>query len=492
MKTIKLASAYQNCIYEFASYFNAQGYELYLVGGACRDILLKKESFDFDFTTNALPETIIDIFSKTRHKVIKTGLKHGTLTIRFKGNNFEVTTFRIDGDYQDKRHPQNVSFKASLQEDLSRRDFTINALAVLINSKQHKDEPLEIIDLFGGLEDLKNKKLKAIGNPTLRFTEDALRILRLFRFMSQLNFDIEQETLNAATNLASNLNHISNERKQSELKKILLSENSFNTFVTMQKSKVLDYLLPQLSACVGVNQNHHHSYDVFYHTLYTLKATQMQILPLLKKSAKMHEKDLEKQKLQDEALIVCLAALCHDLGKPITQQYKTTINAKAEYSFHNHQIHSGKITTSLLRQLKFSNIQIERVTKLVENHMILGCTNWSEKKIKEFIIKVGKENINLLYTLIYCDRKSHLEDGSTSTSDLEYLFTKIKTILKNKEPLEIKDLQIDGNKIIALGCPTGKKIGVILNKLLAMVLEEKELNNQDELEKRAKQLIATL
>lgn len=416
----------------------ANGFEAFAVGGCIRDSLLFKTPQDWDITTSAKPEEVMNIF----HKTIPTGLQHGTITVVLEEESFEVTTYRTEGDYIDNRHPSEVNFVSSLDEDLSRRDFTINAMAY--------SENRGLKDPFKGLEDLKNHIIRCVGEPNKRFQEDALRMLRAIRFKCQLNFEIEQETL-ASIKLNNRLiKNISFERIRDELCKILLSETPSDGFILLKDTNMLEIVLPELKQCLGFNQhNPHHDKDVFHHIL--------EVVDYCPKD-----------------LILRLSALLHDISKP--QCF--SLDEKGIGHFYGHNVGSVEKAEEILKRLKFDNNTIDRVKILVKEHS-MELNEAKTSTIKKFISRVGMENIDRLLELKKADLKAH--SHAMDYTDIFNIEERIKNIISSKEPLSIKDLSISGKDIISLGINPGKEIGIILNKLLELVLENPDLNSKDKL-----------
>lgn len=434
------------------STLNKEGYAAYVVGGCVRDSLLNRAPEDWDITTDALPETMIAVFRSKGFKVIETGLKHGTVTILINSMVFELTTFRIDGEYTDNRRPDNVTFTDSLKEDLSRRDFTINAMA-------YSDET-GLIDYFNGISDLDNKIVRCVGNPDDRFNEDALRMLRAVRFSSQLGFQLEQGSLiDSIRRNAPLIKNISKERIRDEFSKILLSAKPSFGIIKLKESRLLEYILPEMIPTIGFEQNNvHHDKDVFFHILSALDNTPAEL-------------DLR------------LAALFHDIGKP--QSY--TVDEKGVGHFYNHHKISAEISREILKRLRFDNKTIEKVSLLVDEHMS-RFDKLRENNTKKFINKIGIENLNDLFALQIADIKAsapYFQDFSK----VNILKDKCERIINEKHPLTIKDLSINGNDLKDIGITEGKEIGKTLKILLEMVHEKPELNDLEKLIEIASKLI---
>ncbi|WP_332834142.1 CCA tRNA nucleotidyltransferase [Clostridium perfringens] len=404
--------------------FNSNGFEAFIVGGCVRDSLLNKKPQDYDITTNAFPEKIEELFDKT----IPTGIKHGTVTVLIDKNPYEVTTYRIDGEYLNNRKPKDVKFVSNIEEDLSRRDFTINAMAY--------SPYLGFKDCFNGKEDLKNKLIRCVGDPDKRFSEDALRMLRAIRFSCQLNFKIEKLTAESIKKNFKLIKNISMERIQSEFTKIILSNDPDRGLMLLRKLGFSDFLIEEFKSLKLIN-----CYDVYddIHDTYGL----INSLP-----KKLH---------------VRLAGLF--------------------YKVFNSENAVEKCRT-ILKKLKYDNNTINDTCNLVENINSISC-NMTRKKLKLLINSVGTENIFDLLDL----QKSYLSYmDEYDTECIDILKNRVSDILASKEPIFIKDLAITGNDLITeLNYKPGKNIGVILNFLLENVMQTPELNNNEDLLNLSKQ-----
>ncbi len=416
------------------------GYDAYIVGGCVRDSLIGRVPSDWDICTNAKPEDVIELFDSSGYKTVETGLRHGTVTIIIADEHFEVTTFRMDGEYLDGRRPDNVEFTDDIAKDLSRRDFTINAMAY------NKEEGL--IDPYNGLDYLNSRVVRCVGNPNERFQEDGLRMLRAIRFASQLGFKIDRDTAVSITDNRKLLKCISQERIREELNKILISENPSDGMTALRTLKLLDYIIPELNDCYNFNQhNPNHHKDVFEHTMSVL--------------------DITEPKLE-----LRLAALFHDIGKPNT----FTMSEDGTGHFYSHHKESARICREVMTRLKYSNKEIEYVSELVYYHM----TRYEKLRtpsVKKFINKVGIDKLDDLFKLFIADRI-----GSKPPSEFDDIYKlkfECERVLSEKQPLSVKDLDIDGYDLMKMGVPQGRDIGSILNSLLEIVLDDPELNNKD-------------
>lgn len=412
------------------------GYEAYAVGGCVRDSLLGREPADWDITTSALPQEVKRLFSRT----IDTGLQHGTVTVMLSGEGFEVTTYRLDGEYEDGRHPSSVTFTRSLREDLKRRDFTINAMACDENT---------LVDYFGGREDLEKGIIRAVGDPRRRFSEDALRIMRAVRFAAQLGYSIEPETLLAASELAQNLRRISAERIMTELNKLLLSDNPGMLKIAYEAGMTAQFL-PEFDTCMKTPQNNpHHCYDVGEHILYSLEAVR-----------------------RDKVLR--LAMLLHDVGKPACR----TTDADGVDHFHGHPQTGAEMADEILRRLKYDNDTRKTVVALVRSHDIhFGDT---EKTFRKVVGKVGKE----LFPLIMEVKKADIcaqsdyqrEEKLQKLAVWKEMFRRLE---EKNDCVSQKDLAVSGKDLIQMGMPQGPGIGKVLARMLDDVIDTPEHNNRE-------------
>jgi len=419
---------------------NKNGHEAYVVGGCIRDVLIGLAPKDYDITTSADPEEVMRIFKKT----IPTGLKHGTVEVVTTDGIYDVTTYRADGEYINSRYPTNVIFIDDLVEDLRRRDITINAMAY--NTEKG------IIDPFNGTEDIRGRLIKAVGNPILRFKEDALRILRAVRLATTLNFNIEENTLLAIVETMDGLRFISVERIREELDRILLSKNPSRGISMLFQLGIMKYVLPELMSMAVFDQfNPHHDKDVLGHTLEVLE----------------HVPD---------KLHLRLAALFHDSGKPQT----FTVDRNGVGHFYGHEERSVEIAEKALERLKYDNKTIHKVTKLISYHMV-STDMKNELKMKKLINSLGQENINDLIELKIADFVSKPETSSKKLFDINAFRDRMNEIIQRKDPLTIRDLAVTGQDIMDLGIREGRKVGEILNSLLDTVLKEPRLNDKETL-----------
>lgn len=422
--------------------FADHGYRLYLVGGAVRDYLMGIPNDDYDFATDARPHEVMAMFP---HHVIPTGLQHGTVTVRFRRQSYEVTTFRSEGGYSDSRHPDSVTFVRSLESDLERRDFTINALAA---------DTLDgtIIDHHDGRGDLHRRLIRAIGDPDERFAEDALRMLRACRFAARLDFDIDRRTFEAMKRLSSTLTRVSAERIRDELYKTLMSDHPSRGIELMRTSGLLDHILPELVRCVAIAQGGMHSMDVYHHSLAALDESARHAYPLA----------------------VRLAALLHDIGKPSCR-----VEGEDRCTFHGHDIVGGEMVDGIMRRMKSSNEERQLVSLLVRQHMFNYTPSWSDGAVRRFINRVGKDNLEALFQLRIADACAI--SGTPSMDGLWELEERIRAILHSSPALTVRDLAVDGHDLMAAGIKPGPVLGRTLSALLEAVLDDPSLNDKDTL-----------
>lgn len=413
------------------------GFEAYAVGGCVRDSILERVPDDWDITTSATPLETKALFART----FDTGIEHGTITVLLDKDAFEVTTYRVDGKYEDSRHPSEVTFTRSLKEDLLRRDFTINAMA-------YNDEE-GLVDIFGGMEDLRNKTIRCVGNARARFGEDALRILRAVRFAAQLGFEIEEETRQGITELAPTLANISAERIQVELIKMLTSPNPA-MLRTAYELGITKIILPEFDEMMATAQETpHHMYGVGEHTLKAIE-----YVPADK--------------------VLRFAMLFHDVAKPMMK----TMDAKGVAHFKLHDVKGAEMTKQILRRLKFDNDTLNKVVKLVLYHDYRMPAE--AKNVRKAMNKIGEELFPYYLEVRMADTLAQSEylkeEKLQNIRDVRACYEKI---LENKECVSLKTLAITGSDLIASGMEPGKEIGEILGKLLQHVIEHPESNQKD-------------
>ena len=450
------------------SIFEEAGFEAYLVGGALRDTIMGKAAHDWDVATNATPEEVSRIF----RRVIPTGIKHGTVTVLFMKKQIEVTTFRTESEYSDGRHPDKVEFAKNIEEDLSRRDFTMNAIAANLRDGR-------ITDPFCGRADIEAKTIRTVGNPHERFMEDGLRPIRAIRFASQLEFSIEKYTFSDIfeEDTLKKIASISMERFRDELCKILLSRRPSLALNLLERTGILEIFIPELlegRGCVQRDSRGFHEFDVLDHNFHACDGAPC------------------------DKFEVRLAALFHDIAKPRTKSVSQDCD---EIHFYNHDCVGEKMTQAILRRLKFPGETVKKVSHLVREHMFFYESAWSDAAVRRFIRRVGAENIDDLFDLRLADiyGMSHHEGDenpsaenrtSNENKSLDELKGRIEKVLSQNSALSLKDLAIDGNDLIAIGMNPGKEIGIALKEILEVVTENPEMNTREKLLEEAKKILA--
>lgn len=418
---------------------NNAGFEAYAVGGCVRDSILGRIPGDWDITTSASPRQVKELFPRT----IDTGIQHGTVTVMEGKEGFEVTTYRIDGEYEDSRHPKEVMFTSELLEDLKRRDFTINAMAY--NEKEG------LIDAFGGMEDLRKKTIRCVGNPVDRFTEDALRMMRAVRFAAQLGFSMEEKTKAAIIPLASSLAKISAERIQVELVKLLVSDHP-EEMRTVYETGMTRIFLPEFDRMMHTPQNNpHHCYNVGEHTLIALQ-------------------NIRKDK------VLRLTMLLHDVAKPECK----TIDEDGIYHFYGHPAKGAQMAKDILRRLKFDNDTIAHVTALITWHD--DRPPLKERAIRRAMYRVGLEQYPALFEVKRADTLAkNLYKREEKIDYIDGYEKMYQEILEKQQCITLKDLAVTGNDLIRLGMKPGKELGAVLEGLLMHVLDHPEDNTREAL-----------
>jgi len=422
------------------------GFSAYVVGGAVRDLLMGMHPHDYDIATNALPVQVKSLFRKT----VDTGIKHGTVMVIENKVGYEVTTFRSDGDYIDGRHPEGVSFITSIEEDLKRRDFTVNAMAY--------SPGRGLCDYHGGTEDIKSKIIRCVGEPQRRFEEDALRMLRAVRFAVTLGFEIEEETKNAIKKCAPLIKKVSAERIRDELNKILLSYHP-EKIVILHEVGLLKYIIPELERCFGEKQrNKYHIYDVGNHIM---------------KALEFVSKDLS----------VCWAVLLHDIGKPNC----SSVDANGIIHFYGHHKESQKIAVDVMHRLRFDNELIQNVSTLVENHDVRIDPQYPP--VKRMMAKVGEELFEKLLIIQEADSRAknpqYIEEKVRRIYNVRMIY---QNVLAEHQPYMVSQLAVTGKDLLKIGFKPGREIGDTLRVLLDDVVITPGFNTRDYLLKKAKVL----
>lgn len=422
-----------------AHIFKNHGYQCFVVGGAVRDSILKRHPEDWDLATDALPLDIVKLFKA----VIPTGIEHGTVTIRWKGKSYETTTFRIEKEYSDARHPDTVLFTNSLHEDLARRDFTINSLAA---------DPFSgsVIDYFDGIKDLKSRIIRAVGNPEERFNEDALRTLRAIRFAGVLQFSIEPSTYSAIKTALSNIPKLSIERIREEFSKLMLSPKPSYPLLMLEETGLMKFIIPEYLACKNITQGSMHRYDVSRHLLASCDAA-------------------------PGNLIARLAALLHDIAKPLCRVEKNN-----ELTFYGHDKASAEMAKIILTRLKYPNHVIEKICIIIENHMVFYNDFWTDGAVKRFIRRLGIENLENFFMLKVADAAG-MSGCAPDIRTVKHFYDRVYKIIHEKHALSLKDLAVNGNDLIALGYKKGPVVGKVLQELLETVLDDPSVNTRERL-----------
>ena len=421
------------------SLLEACGYEAYIVGGCVRDSLLGRTPNDWDITTNATPDEMKACFADFR--VIETGIRHGTLTVIMDGIQLEITTYRNDGEYLDNRHPVQVTFSQKVEDDLSRRDFTVNAMAY------HPQKGL--VDLFGGREDLQAKVIRCVGDAKTRFEEDGLRILRAIRFAAVLDFEIAEDTANAIHACCGLLSGIAAERVREEFCKLICGSGAVR--ILREYIDVIAVFLPELERCVGFEQNtKYHCYDVFEHTLQAVALC------------------------DSDDLITRLGVLFHDIGKPLCY----TEDEQGGH-FKGHAPVGVELTRNILSRLRFDNETVRRMELLVEWHDI--PLSAEKKRVKRLMQKISDADILRLLEIKRCDRLAHAPDYRELPPELALIPAVIDEIRAEDACLSLRTLAVGGDDLMALGIPKGKAVGQMLQILLDEVIEERLPNEKEAL-----------
>ncbi len=459
-------------VIKIAESLKKQGFQAYLVGGCVRDLLMKKEPYDWDIATDATPEQIQGCFPESVYENT-----FGTVGVKTESENprlkvIEITTFRIEGRYTDKRHPDEIKFAKTIQEDLARRDFTINAIALDSSQMSNVKGQMLIVDPFGGQEDIKKKIIRCVGKPEDRFNEDALRMLRAVRFHAQLGFAIHEKTAEAIKKHAGLLEFISKERVRDELIKMMMTDRAHLGILKLKETGLLHFIIPELEEGIGMEQNEHHIYTVFEHNLRSLQYAAENNFPL----------DLR------------LASLLHDVGKPKTRAWKSKptgkkmrAGKKGDWTFYGHQVVGAKMAMEILERLRFGKELIEKAGLLVYEHMFVYDPEVvTLAGVRRLLARVGAENMDDLIKVREADR---IGSGVPKAQPyrlryLQAMIEKVKT-----DPISAKMLAIKGEEVVAAtGLAPSKAIGNIIAVLLEEVLAEQKKNKKEILLERAKEL----
>lgn len=427
------------------------GWQAYLVGGCVRDLLLGRDPKDWDIATSAHPRQVMSIFLGS----IPTGIKHGTVTVFVDGKPVEVTTYRVESGYSDLRHPDHVEFTQDLTEDLARRDFTVNAIALSPDA--------ELVDPYRGTEDLRLRIIRAVGRPAHRFREDPLRMLRAVRFAAELGFSIEDDTYTAIKDHASLLEAVSLERIRDEFTSIILSETPGGAIETLRDTGLLKRFIPELLEGVGFEQNVHHEFTVWEHSIKAIDHT-------------------------PDVLSLRLAALFHDIAKPRC----LSVDEEGRRRFFHHELVGAEMTAQILRRLRYDNQTINRTAHLVRHHLALHhYPDMTDAAVRRLIRRVGLEAINDLILLRQADRIASGTKRGPVSRGTRRLLQRIEKVLAEDAAFGLKDLAVDGHDVMRVaGIKPGPMVGRVLNQLLEEVLDDPGLNEKERLERRITEIVA--
>lgn len=420
-----------------------RGFQAWVVGGSLRDVLLGRQPKDWDLATSAKPQEMMRIWKR----VIPTGIAHGTVTVLSGDDSYEVTTLRGEGAYSDGRRPDEVFFVQDIEQDLARRDFTVNAIAY---------DPLDgrLIDPFDGLADLERKLLRTVGRPEARFGEDGLRVLRAARFAATLEFELEAATLAAIPGSLAAFSQVSKERVRDEWLRALVARKPSRAFEVMRETGILSITCPELMEQVGCTQNRHHAYDVWQHSMVCLDES-------------------------PEDALQRLAALLHDLGKPRTRNLS---DKTGDYTFYHHESVGADLAEEWLRTYRFSNDERKSVVHLVRHHLICYSSEWSDAAVRRFVRRVGVEHVDALLELARADAIAKGKPPEPEFAALAELRARIEASRAQGAAFGTRDLAISGRDVmIKLGVPPGPIIGKVLERVLERVLEDPQLNQRDAL-----------
>lgn len=435
----------------------AAGFEAFIVGGCVRDLLIGKIPTDWDVTTNATPEQIQSIFPDSFYENTfgTVGVKNEE-TQDEKLKVIEVTPYRLEGKYSNSRHPDEVSFSQNLEDDLKRRDFTMNAIA-------YSPSKGELVDMYDGLGAIKDKLIVAVGDPNERFKEDALRVLRAVRFSCQHGFAISHETMSAMIQNVDLLQKISQERIRDEFLKMIMSDEPITGINLAQKLGILKYIVPELEEGIGVEQNGSHVYDVWEHNLRTMQ----------------HAAD------KGWPLHIRLAGLFHDIAKPTTREWS---KEKGDYTFYGHEVVGAKMAKKICERLRLPSDLLGKIVKLVRHHMFFADPEEiTHSAVRRLVARVGKENVWDLVDLRICDRV-----GMGRPKEEPYRLRKYEAMIEEvmRDPISVGMLKINGDRFVEMGYKPGREIGWVLHALLEEVLDDPSKNTEEYLEKRSRELFS--
>ncbi len=429
----------------------ASGKRGWLVGGCVRDLLMGRPHSDWDLATDALPADVMRIFPRTH----PTGIEHGTVTVMVGKTPIEVTTLRGEGAYSDGRRPDDVRFVSDLEEDLARRDFTVNAIAI-------DPTDLSIIDPFGGQKDLAARRLRAVGDPHERFSEDGLRVLRAARFVATLEFDLDPDTFAAIEPTLDTFRKVSPERVRDEWVKTMKARRPSRAFDVMRRGGILGVTCPELLLGVGMEQNRYHAYDVFRHAMECMDACVGD--PILR-----------------------IAALLHDVGKPATRALSEKTH---DYTFYDHERVGAEIADPICLRLRFSNDERARIVALVRHHLFHYSDEWSDATVRRWIRRVGKDRVADLYALNEADVLAKGKDASPDLAALAALKVHVAKVLAAGAALSTRDLRVNGNDLMtAFGRKPGPWLKEVLDALLEAVTNDPALNEREALLAKAREIV---
>jgi tRNA nucleotidyltransferase (CCA-adding enzyme) len=430
-------------VVELCARLRTRGFGAWIVGGCIRDVLIGRKPGDWDVATTALPKQVMGIFSRA----VPTGFEHGTVTVLWKGKGYEVTTLRGEGGYSDGRHPDSVFFVTDLEQDLSRRDFTVNAIAFDPSTGS-------ITDPFQGIQDIERRVLRTVGDPLKRFAEDGLRVLRAARFSATLEFQIDDETLSAIPGSLDSFRRVSHERVRDEWLKAMAANRPSIAFDVMRTSGILQITFPELLEQVGCDQNKCHAYDVWQHVMYCLDQA---------RPDPIHR----------------IAALLHDIGKPRTRLFSEKTQ---DYTFYGHEVTGAEMADVWLREYRFSNQERQRIVNLIRHHLICYTEEWTDSAVRRFVRRVGQENCEELLALARADVLAKGRPVDDELVALRRLQDRIREVVEAGSAFGISELAIDGHDIMQhLNAQPGPMIGRILEKLLERVIDNPELNQRERL-----------
>jgi tRNA nucleotidyltransferase (CCA-adding enzyme) len=430
-------------VVELCRHIEQGGFRAWVVGGSLRDVLMGRTPKDWDLATSATPQQIMKVFKR----VVPTGIQHGTVTVLWRGGSYEITTLRGEGAYSDSRRPDSVTFIDDIEQDLARRDFTVNALAY---------DPLNdrLIDPFGGLTDMNAKLLRTVGRAEDRFSEDGLRVLRAARFAATLEFELEPATRAAIPATLDAFRRVSPERVRDEWLRTLDARVPSRGFEVMQQTGILGVTCPDLVEQVDCAQNRYHAYDVWRHSLACMDAC-------------------------ERGAVHRLAGLLHDLGKPRTRAFSDKTN---DYTFYNHEVVGARMAETWLKRYRFSNEERDRVTHLVRNHLVCYTDEWTDGAVRRFVRRVGLDAIDDLLDLARADALGKGREVVDELDALTRLRERITAAQEQGAAFGLRDLAIDGADVMKrLGITPGPRVGKVLEELLQRVLERPELNERDAL-----------